>query len=238
MHLESESAEPLYIQLAYIIREDIQNGKYNADQKIPTEKELSEIYSVSRITIRSALDILVRENLLTRRRGKGTFIVSKKLYKSMSGIYSFTDICNINGMKPGAKTIKCVIEDAEPDDISELNLSSEDKVIAVERIRYADGTPVSMEISRYPAETYQFLLDEDLNNNSLFSVLKDKHNIQFSHATKVIEVKRATYQMATYLGVPKDYPLLYISSLTYDMANTPSHRTQQYINSDRFKLIV
>ena len=47
MRLESDSAEPLYIQLAYIIREDIQNGKYSAEQRIPTEKELSEIYSVS-----------------------------------------------------------------------------------------------------------------------------------------------------------------------------------------------
>ena len=225
MHLESDSAEPLYIQLAYIIREDIQNGKYNAEQRIPTEKELSEIYSVSRITIRSALEILVKEGLLMRRRGKGTFIASKKLYKSMSGIYSFTDICNINGMKPGAKTIKCVIEDAEPEDITELELTPEDKIIAVERIRYA-------------ASTYQFLLDEDLNNVSLFAVLNNKHNIRFSHATKVIEVKRASYQMATYLGVPRDYPLLYISSLTYDMANMPSHRTQQYINSDRFKLII
>lgn len=156
MRLESDSAEPLYIQLAYIIREDIQNGKYSAEQRIPTEKELSEIYSVSRITIRSALDILVKENLLMRRRGKGTFIASKKLYKSMSGIYSFTDICNINGMKPGAKTIKCVIEDIEPEDITELNLTPEDKVIAVERIRYADDVPVSIEISRYPASTYQF----------------------------------------------------------------------------------
>ncbi len=238
MHLESDSAEPLYIQLAYIIREDIQNGKYNAEQRIPTEKELSEIYSVSRITIRSALEILVKEGLLMRRRGKGTFIASKKLYKSMSGIYSFTDICNINGMKPGAKTIKCVIEDAEPEDITELELTPEDKIIAVERIRYADDVPVSIEISRYPSSTYQFLLDEDLNNVSLFAVLNNKHNIRFSHATKVIEVKRASYQMATYLGVPRDYPLLYISSLTYDMANMPSHRTQQYINSDRFKLII
>ena len=227
MHLESDSAEPLYIQLAYIIREDIQNGKYNAEQRIPTEKELSEIYSVSRITIRSALEILVKEGLLMRRRGKGTFIASKKLYKS-----------NINGMKPGAKTIKCVIEDAEPEDITELELTPEDKIIAVERIRYADDVPVSIEISRYPASTYQFLLDEDLNNVSLFAVLNNKHNIRFSHATKVIEVKRASYQMATYLGVPRDYPLLYISSLTYDMANMPSHRTQQYINSDRFKLII
>ena len=141
-------------------------------------------------------------------------------------------------MKPGAKTIKCVIEDIEPEDITELNLTPEDKVIAVERIRYADDVPVSIEISRYPASTYQFLLNEDLNNTSLFAVLRDKHDIRFSHATKVIEVKRASYQMATYLGVPRDYPLLYISSLTYDMANMPSHRTQQYINSDRFKLII
>ena len=141
-------------------------------------------------------------------------------------------------MKPGAKTIKCVIEDAEPEDITELELTPEDKIIAVERIRYADDVPVSIEISRYPASTYQFLLDEDRNNVSLFAVLNNKHNIRFSHATKVIEVKRASYQMATYLGVPRDYPLLYISSLTYDMANMPSHRTQQYINSDRFKLII
>ena len=70
MHLESDSAEPLYIQLAYIIREDIQNGKYNAEQRIPTEKELSEIYSVSRITLLKMRSRKILLSLSSRRRIK------------------------------------------------------------------------------------------------------------------------------------------------------------------------
>lgn len=238
MQLENDSAEPLYIQLADIIRGEIENGVYSPEQRIPTEKELSELYGVSRITIRNALEILTRENRLIRRRGKGTFIASRKLSKSMSELYSFTDICRINGMKPGSKTIKCVLEEATEEDAADLNLQPEERVIVLERIRYADGVPVSVEISRYPAIAYGYLLEEDLTNESLFSLLKNKYNVQFSRSTKVIEVKRANFQLAAYLHVSKDYPLLSISSITYDGEGRPSHRTQQYIDSERFKLVV
>jgi len=237
MKLDSTSSTPLYLQLVNVIRNNIELGIYKSGQKIPTEKELSEEYCVSRITVRNALDKLTEENLLVRLRAKGTFVKTEKISQHVSGVLSFSDVCAISGLTAGAKTIKSVIEEASPDDIANLGLPADAKMIVIERIRYADHVPVSFEVSRFP-ERFSFLLEEDLNNCSMFNIIRDKYNINFAHSQKVIEVVYADYQQSFYLNVPKGYPLLSISSLTFDGDGNVTHRTSQYIVSDKFKLIV
>ncbi len=237
MKLDATSSTPLYMQLVDTIRHDIESGKFKPSDRIPTEKELSEEYGVSRITVRNALDKLAEEKLLVRMRAKGTFVRSEKISRNVSGMLSFSNICGISGLTPGAKTIKSVIEDATPEDMEQLGLSPDAKIIAIERIRYADGVPVSFEVSRFP-ERFSFLLQENLNDCSMFDIIRDKYGVVFSHSQKVIEVLFANYQLSCYLNVPRDYPLLSISSLTYDDENQVTHRTHQFIVSDKFKLIV
>lgn len=238
MNLETDVSEPLYIQIANIIRQEIVSEVLKPGQKIPTENELRHTYKVSRITIRNALKVLQKEYLLTRKRGKGTYVSIRKMAKSVTGVLSFSDICRMNGFQPRAKTIKCVLEDANSEDIDVLRLAPESKMVVIERIRYADNVPVSFEISRFTFERFQYLLDEDLNDVSLFELIKEKHDVSFSSSTKVIEVQYASYLLATYLRIPRNYPLLSISSVTLDAFGTPTHRTHQYIDSDKFKLIV
>lgn len=109
--------------------------------------------------------------------------------------------------------------------------------MVVERIRYSDKVPVSLEISRFP-ETFAFLLQEDLNNCSMFELLKTKYNIDFENSEKTIELTYASHQLAIYLQVPFNHPLILISSISRDLSGTPSHRSFQYIVGDKFKLIV
>lgn len=225
---------PLYTQVANKLRFDIENGKYIKGEKIPTENELCQIYNVSRITIRNALEELEKEHLLLRKQGKGTFVAREKFRRDISRGSSFTQICLENGQIPGAKVIKSLIEDANEADIAELKLDSASKVIVIERIRYADNIPVALEISRFP-ERFSFLLDEDFNNKSLISLLLEKYKISFTCCTKVIELIYANYEMARYLSLTDCYPLISLTSLSCDSDGNPAHRSLQYVVGDKFK---
>ncbi|MDR2898845.1 MAG: GntR family transcriptional regulator [Clostridiales bacterium] len=235
--LESTRELPLYLQLSSVIRKGIENGEYKSGEKIPTEAELGRLHNVSRITVRNALDALTKEGILTRKRGKGTFVADNKIVRDISGIQSFTRMCRRAGFKPGAKVIKCILEPATKDDIKTFNLNEGDNVMAIERIRSADNIPVSFEVSRFPGE-FSFLLHEDLNNSSMFQILEEKYKIRLSSTNKFIELCYATKEMAVYLNLKESYPLILISALSSDENGRPLHLSSQYIVGDKIKLTV
>ncbi len=98
---DSKSAKPLYKQLEDALKEAIARGEYKPGQQIPTENELSVRWQVSRVTVRKALDALTRENLLTRVSGKGTFVSGEKFQRSMTGIMSFSELCQSQDVARG-----------------------------------------------------------------------------------------------------------------------------------------
>ena len=97
---------PRYYQLANILREQIIQGKVQAHQPIPAERQLEEVYSVSRTTIRQAIDLLVRQGYLYREHGKGTFVSPQKLQKGISELTSFTEDMQRRGIVPGQKILE------------------------------------------------------------------------------------------------------------------------------------
>ena len=235
MEPNSNDRRPLYMQLHDLIRDDILNGVYRPGEKILTEQQLSEKYHVSRITVRNALDALARDNYLIRRRGAGTFISEKKFHRSIVEDLSFTDMCNQLGVSPGAKTIKSVIEDADSLDQEIMHLSKASSVVVIERIRYADSMPISVESTRFTTD-FTYLLNEDLNNQSLYRLLREKYHLDFYHSHKVVEISFATYQLAKYLDIPKGEPLLKIEGQMHLTDGTPFARNLQFIRGDKFKM--
>lgn len=229
---------PLYLQIKNQLLDNISAGVYGKGQKIPTENELAQNFSVSRITIRKALKELEEDGLLVRYQGRGTFVTNHSLRRDISHNSSFSDICRATGLTPGARTIKSVIEDATESDMQELQIEKGAKVIALERIRYADSTPVAIEFSRFP-ETFSFLIEEDLNNASMIGILAEKYDIHFTGtSTKTLKLVYATYEQAKYLALPKGYPLISIACVSCDAHGKPCHRSLQLIVGDKFELYV
>lgn len=243
MNLDAKDALPLYKQLSTIICTEIEKGNYAPGQKIPTENELSTQFNVSRVTVRNALDELTRKQLLKRVRGKGTFIIKNSdiskedSYTNQPTYKSFSARCLENDSIPGAKVLKCMIEAAGSDDLLRLGLREHANIIVAERIRYADGIPVAMEICHF-SEKFGFLLDEELNNASLSQLLQFKHGILLSHATHMIEIAYATYELSIYLQVEQGQPLLLISSTIQDQHSEPVCLSSQYIAADKFRVII
>lgn len=235
MESKCDNTKPLYMQLYSTLKDDIENGVYKAGERIPTELELSEKYGVSRITLRNALERLTRDNYLVRYRGRGTFVKSIKYERPISENLGFTEMCRRLGRKPGAKTIKSVIEDATKEDIHELQVPEGSSIFTLERIRYMDDVPVSLEIGRY-TDRYTFLMDEDLNTHSLYQLLRDKYGIEFGRCSRNIEIVYSSYQLSKYLNIPINYPLIYMYGLVYDQDDVPAYRNQHFIVGDKFTL--
>ncbi|MFA5447694.1 MAG: GntR family transcriptional regulator [Sphaerochaeta sp.] len=240
MKLDPNLSEPLYLQLANELISAIESGAYKKGDRLPSESEFSTRFNVSRVTVRKALKELENRNYLDRKQGKGTFVRLDKISKQFSkSTISFTELCRSQNKVPGAKVIKSVIEDATKQDREELELTESDKIFLLERIRYADGIPVSVEISRFTKD-YAFLINEDLNNtNSLYEILRDKYGIIFAYSTKTLEVVFCqSVGLSTYLNLPKGHPLLLITSIVTTTTGSKAYRSFQYIAGEKFKITI
>lgn len=235
--INHEESSPLYKQLQDQILDWINNGTLKPGDKLPTELELSKTNNISRVTVRAALDSLTAEGYLVRIPGKGTFISKDKIRKNVTETIGFSETCRIQNKIPGAKVLKCIIEDATDSDVQHLALQPGEKIINIERIRYADSIPIAIEYSRFPS-SFSFLLNEDLNDSSMYEILKNKYGISFGISRKYIDMEFAPFDVATYLNISEGYPLLCIKSTVCSPTGEKIHRSKQLILADQFQLIV
>ena len=201
------SIVPLYAQIVESLKRDIENGVYNATERIPAEAELAKQYNVSRITVRRAVDDLVSQGLVEKKQGKGTFICRQKFAKDIKNLQSFSEMCRHMNMKPGSY------------------------VVYISRLRTADGEPVAIEKNYFPVK-YSFLLEKQFNDNSLFECLQEEAKVRVASSEKRIELCRATAEEAKLMKVKKGTPLLYIKSVTYTYDREPLYAGVQLFNGE------
>ena len=235
--LEFQDSEPIYTQLKEILTQKIVNGEFPPGARLPSEYELTELYHISRSTVRLALKELEASGMIVRRRGKGTFVSSKKLFRSLSEVSGFTAMCQYNGVIPGARVLRSTIEEPKEEERVKLKLQEYEKILVIMRIRYANEVPVCLETSKF-SEKFSFLLEEDLTG-SLYEKLKEKGGIkQFIPQRKFIDIVYADYDIAKYLSVPKVHPLISLVGVPIDQDGHPIHISEQLIVSGRMRFIV
>lgn len=188
-HFSETSTTPLYIQLVSYFRLQIQTGELRpGDQMIP-ETVLSEALKVSRTTIRQAMNYLVSEGLLTRRRGKGTFISNPKLKRNINYLYDFTENILSIGAVPSSIVLVSERLDITPEPIrSVLQLKAPDlRTFHLERLRCANQEPILIERTYIPYFLCEGIEQYDFSQQSLYRVLTDKYALQHYHASETIE---------------------------------------------------
>lgn len=234
--LSNNSSVPLYAQLENILKEKIKSGKYPAGSRFPTEEELSKEYNVSRVTVRKALHPLTEKGILERTARKGTFVARKKLVRTLSNVMSFSELCRAQGYKPGAKTLRINLVSPTEDERTKLKLKVGEQLLLLERLRYADETPVVLERTSF-SEEFFFLMNENLTNTSLYEILA-KHQIHFTNSFKELDIVYADYKTAKYLNVQQGHPLLRIVSLVQTADSAHAHLSEQLCVADNFKIYV
>jgi len=149
--LDPSGALPLYQQLQRAIREAIHSHVLAPDDALPAERQMASELSVSRITVRKAIDGLVEEGLLVRRQGSGNFVCSR-IEKNFAKLTSFSEDMRSRGRTPHSEWLKRAEGAVSPEEALTLRLSPGAPVYRFHRLRFADDSPMCLEYATVAAE--------------------------------------------------------------------------------------
>lgn len=199
---------PLYFQLKEMIVAEIQSGKYKVDSLIPTEKEMSERFDISRTTVRQAITELVQEGWLYRVKSKGTFIARQKIKQDfLQKLETFAEQMNRIGVEPSTEVLKLEVTTANREVADNLNIQEGSKVINLFRRRFGDKEPVVLVNTYLPYDKCAFLENCDFEKISLYDSLSAREETKIYSARRFVEAVEATSNDSKYLNIKKGSPI-------------------------------
>jgi GntR family transcriptional regulator len=234
--ISPQSKSPLYQQLYQLLRRKIVSGQWHPGDLLPSEAELREQYDVSRATVRQALDELVSDGLILRRQGKGTFVAPPTVEQGLVRIVSFTEDMQQRGMQPGTKLISAELVSATAVLAQKLQIEVGDTLARIERLRLADGEPMSVEVSFLVHQYCPGILAQDYTAHSLRRMLEEQYGIRITSARQTIQAISATEEMAKLLAIPAKSALLYIERISFSEFDVPVEFLRLYHRGDRYTL--
>src|SRR4051794_13882214 len=155
-------------------------------EAIPSERLLSSELGVSRLTVRAALDDLVREGYLVRRRGSGTFVGEPKIAQELT-MTSFSEDMRRRGMRPGSRTLQLGVTSAGAWLGRCLNVSPSERVVVAKRLRLADEVTMAIETLHVPERLVPDLSARDLDEQSFYELLANRYGIRIASGLQTIE---------------------------------------------------
>jgi GntR family transcriptional regulator len=205
-------------------------------EAIPSERQLGIDLGVSRLTVRAALDELVREGYLVRRRGAGTFVAEPKVAKGIN-INSFSDDMRERGMQPASRTLDLSIIPAGARLGRILHVSPAEPVVAVKRLRLADGEPMAIELLHVRQALVPGLSAGDLEQNSFYDLLASRYDLSIIGGSQTIEPTVTNEEESSALGVPLHSPALLFERVTQSASGDIVEFTSSTYRGDRYRLV-
>jgi len=234
-----ESHIPYYIQLIDILKDKVQQAEWLPGDQIPGEQDLCEHYQVSRTVVRQALRELEYDGVITRQKGKGTFIslpkISEGLVQKLTGFYQ--DMVE-RGLKPGTKVLHQAVIPSSEKIARFLNIQSGDKVVDIQRLRYINDEPIQLVTTYIPFEICPNLASVDLTNCSLYEYLEKEYGIFITKGHRYIEAVLANEHEATLLGIERGAPLLMLDSVSFSEHGQPIEYYHALHRGDRSRFEV
>lgn len=213
---------PLYFQLKKLIVDEIKSRKYEVDSLIPTEKELSDQFDISRTTVRQAITELVQEGWLYRVKSKGTFIARQKLPQDfLQRLETFSEQMERLGVVPTTKVISFKVVPASSEVANHLEIEEGSRVIYLSRHRFGDNEPVVTVDTYLPYEKCEFLMQHNFEKESLYDCMALQKDTTIFGARRTIEAVEANSDDAKSLGIKKGSPVQLIHTVGFSASDVP-----------------
>ncbi len=236
----SKEVIPLYSRISSSLRANILNGRYESGFKFPSEEKLAKEFKVSRITIREALSRLEKEALITRQRGKGTF-VSEKIPKRRQTVYtSLSDIVNSteqSEIKPlGIWTVKVGDTNIANDIKTFFGLANEDPITKIHRVLMRDGAPLHLFENFMPPELSSHITLEDIvQKKAIIRILQDKIGLKIDRGEMYFEAMPVDPEVAGILGCQVFDPFVRLQVYLYFPNGDPFEIVNYFMRAEYFK---
>jgi GntR family transcriptional regulator len=236
--INRRSVIPLYYQVKEILRNQINDGEFKVREMLPSVSELMETYDVSRHVVNRALAELATEGLVVSRKGVGSFVNPPRFTKQMAILGSFTRSLRAVSGNSTTRVLRQEVVQAEPKVIQALELGEEEQVVLIERVGYVNGESIALTAAYYPLSIGDFLLEENLENQSLYSLLAKVKGVQPYQADMLLSVTFATIEQAGVLDVKEGFPLVCNRGITCDQKGNPFEYSELSYRSDRVEFAI
>ncbi|WDV47164.1 GntR family transcriptional regulator [Clostridiaceae bacterium M8S5] len=225
---------PLYYQLMDIIIDDINNGKYKENDKLPSERELCQVYDISRATVRQTILELEKEGYVYKQHGKGTFVSGERFKQDLLKIYSFTEEMKKLGKKPFTKVLDFAVVRLNERMANKMNMKEGSKVYKIKRLRLAGEKPMMVETSYIPYDRFMGLKKEDLEQEAMYDIFIKRYNAVFTKAEESFRPVLTREEEAKLLKNVVDSPSMMVERITFEGNNIIEY-TVSIARGDKFK---
>ncbi|TCB70478.1 GntR family transcriptional regulator [Acinetobacter sp. ANC 4216] len=231
------SQQPLYEKVKERLHSKIQQGEYPPLSQLPSENELSELFNVSRITVRQALHKLSQEGLIFKVHGKGTFVSKPKAYQNITQLQGFAEAMSHTGHQILNEVLSVKFIEAPIKVASKLKVSIRSQVVEIKRVRLLNNEPVSYELTYLPASLGEQLVEKnvDLRSTDIFSAIERDLDLPLGYADLNIDAIKADDELAQLLAVDVNTPILRVERLTHDAQNRPIDYEYLYFSGESFQ---
>jgi GntR family transcriptional regulator len=224
---------PLYLQVRKVLLNAIKRGVFQADDALPSERALSEMIGISRVTARKAIDALAGEGVIIRKHGSGNYI-APLLEQPLSRLTSFTEELKQRGFKPTSRWLSRVVARALPEELLTFGLSPGAKVVRLERVRMANEVPMAFESSVLPLA---FVPKPEALQDSLYAYLA-KLGFMPIRALQHIRASNASTRHAQLLSIAEGLALMDVTRISYLDNGRVVEVTQTLCRNDYYDFVV
>ncbi|MBQ6374006.1 MAG: GntR family transcriptional regulator [Clostridia bacterium] len=232
--LDKSTPIPLYYQLKQILLDAIRRGDYPVDGMIPTEKELSEMFHISRTTVRQAITEMVQEGWLYRIASKGTFVARLKIKQDfIKKLETFNEQIIRTGCRPSTELLKLEVTEMPAAVRDQFKVTGDRRYIYLYRRRFADDDPIVTVETWLPHERCSFVMDHDFSVESLYNVLSADDATRICHVNRILEAVAADSRDVATLNVRQGTPIQFAATIGYNRAEEPIEYSLARYRGDR-----
>jgi GntR family transcriptional regulator len=225
---------PLYHQVYTVLREQLMEGRYTPDKALPGELDLAEKFQVSRVTMRRALDELVREGLIERARGRGSFARAQPAAPLASGVSGLLENLVSMGLKTKVTVISMDLI-AAPDEVAaQLGLKAGEPVLKTVRVRSVDAGPIALLTAFVPEPIARGFTRKALGQKPMLTLIEEA-GVAVARAEQAMSARLADADIAPLLDVAFGAPLIAVTRVVYDAKSRAVQLLRGLYRPDRYE---
>jgi GntR family transcriptional regulator len=227
---------PRYHRIAEALRERIRDGEWAAGAPLPNQRRLAREFGVTLMTLRQALELLERDDLITRRHGLGTFVAAPSIDYDILQWRRFAGDLSAQGEAVSTRVLDARPTVADRRVSAAFGVAPRARVVMLERLRLVDAHPMSLQRSFLPARIGEEVLTSDLAETPLSQVLEFKLGVVITRAREAVSAVRLGRREARQLGCPSGVPAFESERVSFDASGRPIVFDRVFIPGDRFRI--